>query len=777
MKNTRRGKTPRKKRSSTLSAVCASFGRIVLYLSPFVIATGVGYLAYVDHIVRQQFEGKRWALPARVYASPVELFAGDELSGERLQWLLEQLKYRNDPNLSSQGTYFRRGSEFTLKTRDFQFWDKLENSRSIRVRFDGGQISAVVDSETQKALALVRLDPVQIGTFYPALKEDRILIKLKQAPELLLKALFSVEDRDFYQHFGVSPRGILRAILANIRAGGIVQGGSTLTQQLVKNFFLSSERTLLRKLNELVMALILEARYSKDEILEAYLNEIYLGQDGARAIHGFGLASQYYFSRSLEELELHHIALLVSLVRGPSYYDPFKWPDKARKRRDLVLTEMVEQGQIAANLAEQAKAKPLDVIKNPHQAISRYPAFLDLVKRQLQQEYRPEDLTSEGLRLFTTLDIFAQHYLESAVETTLKKLDKQTRTTQLETAVVITRRATGEVAALMGSRDPQNSGFNRALDAERQIGSLYKPVVYLTALENWQRYTLTSPLQDTSVHIRNPGGRPWAPKNYDNREHGIIPLHTALAHSFNLATVNLGMDVGVARTAEMLRRLGVDKSVELVPSLLLGTAALTPFEVAQMYQTLASDGFVVPLRAIQAVVSQEGKTLQRYGLSVKQSIDSAAVFLVDSILQEVMRDGTGKSAYAYLPSNFDSAGKTGTTNELRDSWFAGFTGDYLGVVWVGRDDNQPAKLTGAQGALPVWASTMQKVSKQSLELEPPENIDFVWIDRATGLRSDEHCPSAIRYPFIAGSAPTEFSPCGRPSSPAEGADSWIRRLF
>ncbi|HYE36553.1 penicillin-binding protein 1B [Methylocaldum sp.] len=777
MQNTRRGKTSRKNRSPILSFLNASFRRILLYLSPFVIAIAVGYLAYEDYIVRQQFEGKRWALPARVYASPVELFAGYELDAGRLEWLLEQLKYRSDPGLSSQGTYFRKGDVFVLKTRDFRFWDKVEASRHIQVRFDVGQISSVTDSEESKPLALLRLDPVQIGTFYPALKEDRVLIKLGQAPELLLKALFSVEDRDFYEHFGISPRGILRAMWANIRAGGIVQGGSTLTQQLVKNFFLSSERTWWRKLNELVMALVLEARYSKDEILEAYLNEIYLGQDGARAIHGFGLASQYYFSRSLEELELHHVALLVSLVRGPSYYDPFRWPAKAKKRRDLVLDEMVEQGQIPRGQADESKAKPLDVVKNPHQAISRYPAFLDLIKRQLQQEYRPEDLTSEGLRLFTTLDVFAQHYLESAVETTLRKLDRQTRTTQLETAAVITRRATGEVAALMGSRDPQDSGFNRALDAQRQIGSLYKPVVYLTALEDPQRYTLMSPLQDSEIRIKNPGGGPWAPKNYDNQEHGIVPLHKALAHSFNLATVHLGMDVGVASTAETLRKLGVEKSVELVPSLLLGTATLTPFEVAQMYQTLASDGFVVPLRAIQAVVSQEGKTLQRYGLSVRQSIDSAAVYLVDTILQEVMRDGTGKPAYAYLPSHFDTAGKTGTTNDLRDSWFAGFTGDYLGVVWVGRDDNQPAKLTGAQGALPVWASTMGKVSRESLELEPPENVELVWIDRVSGLRSDENCATAIRYPFIAGSAPTAVSSCGQLSNPTERVDSWFRRLF
>ncbi|WP_246628461.1 penicillin-binding protein 1B [Methylomagnum ishizawai] len=754
------------------------FRRLLVLAAPFLIAGFMAYIAYLDYTVREQFEGKRWALPARVYADPAELYAGAHWDAAQLLWLLDELKYREDAGLSSQGAYYRTRDGIVLKTREFKFWDKAEPSREVRVRFAGGGVAELVETGRGQSLPLLRMEPIQIGSFYPALKEDRVLIKLRQAPDLLLKALFSTEDREFYQHHGVSARGILRAIVADIRAGALVQGGSTLTQQLVKNFFLTSERTWWRKLNEIFMALILEARYSKEEILEAYLNEIYLGQDGARAIHGFGLASRYYFSRSLDELELHHVALLVALVRGPSVYDPFKSPDKAHKRRDLVLDEMVEQGYINAKQAVTAQARPLDVIQNPHQAISRYPAFLDLVRRQLQREYRPEDLTSEGLRIFTTLDVNVQRHLEQAATTILKQLDARTRSTQLETAAIVTRRANGEIVALMGDRDPGAAGFNRALDAERQIGSLYKPVVYLTALASPRKYTLATPLQDSAVRVKSPGSPVWLPKNYDNREHGAVPLYRALAHSYNLATIRLGMSLGVGNTVKTLRKLGVDKPVDQVPALLLGTLALTPFEVAGMYQTLASEGFITPLRAIQAVVAQDGKTLRRYGLSVKQSLDATSVYLVDTALRSVLREGTGRPAYAYLPSTLEAAGKTGTTNELRDSWFAGFTGDYLGVVWVGRDDNQPAQLTGAQGALKVWAATLGAVSHEPLALDPPDNLEWAWIDRETGGRTDEGCPGASRFPFVAGSVPARWSACGGGGMPeAAGGEAGIKDLF
>lgn len=743
--------------------------KLLLFPLPFLLVGFLAFIAYEDYIVRQQFEGKRWSLPAHVYSHPLELFVGETLDANRLAGVLDQMKYRQDPTLSSQASYSKKNDEVVIKTREFKFWDKLEPARQVRVRFSGGKVSALDNVQSPGALPILRLEPVQIGSFYPALKEDRILIKLDQVPKTLLNALLAVEDRDFYEHAGVSPKAILRASWANLRAGGIVQGGSTLTQQLVKNFYLTSERTLWRKLSEVVMAMLLEARYSKDEILEAYMNEIYLGQDGARAVHGFGLASQYYFSRRMDELELHHVALLVALVRGPSFYDPIKTPEKALKRRNLVLNEMAALAYITQAQANEAQAKPLDVLKNPHQAISRYPAFLDLVKRQLQQEYRNEDLTSEGLSIFTTLDVEVQQSLEASIESTLKKVDK---TGDLETAAVLTRRSTGEIAGFAGGRDPQSSGYNRALDSVRQIGSLYKPVVYLTALSDPQNYTLITPLQDESIKIANTGGGAWSPKNYDHQEHGMVPLHTALANSFNLATVNMGLRIGVAHTVKTLRNLGVERAMDVFPATLLGTGGLTPMEVAQMYQTMASDGFVSPLRAIQAVVSKEGKPLQRYELNVKQTVSPGAVFLLNNALQEVVREGTGRSVYSYLPASYNVAGKTGTTNDMRDSWFAGFTGDYLGVVWIGKDDNQSAHLTGAQGALHIWASTMRKISYEPLELEAPEDIEFVWIDQANGLRAGETCSSAKSIPFIKGSAPVEFSSC----SP-EGEGSWLKNLF
>ncbi len=749
--------------------------RFALWLLLPALALSLAYMVYQDHAVRQQFEGKRWSLPAHVYASPLELYAGYAIDADQLEAILEQLKYRNDPALSSGASYYRRGNQIALRTRAFQFADKIEPARQVRLRFSSGALRSIDDLETSAGLAIMRLEPMQIGSFYPKLKEDRLLIKLDQAPKLLLQGLFATEDHDFYRHHGLSAKAILRAVWANVRAGGVVQGGSTLTQQLVKNFYLSAERSLWRKLNEALMALLLEMHYSKDEILEAYLNEIYLGQDGARAIHGFGLASNYYFSRSLHELELRHIALLVALVRGPSYYDPLTAPERAKKRRNLALDAMAAQGYISVEQADEAKAQPLDVVDNPHQSISRYPAFLDLVRRQLQREYRDEDLTSEGLRIFTTLDINVQQQLETAIATTLKTLDQRTRSAQLETAAVITRRANGEVAALAGARDPLQSGFNRALDSVRHVGSLYKPVVYLTALDDPGRFTLVTPVEDKSIRVKSGKNRTWTPKNYDHREHGVVALHTALAHSYNLATVRLGLEVGVAHTVKTLRKLGVERRVEPVPSLLLGTGALTPLDVAQMYQTLADDGFVTPLRAIQSVVSSDGKPLQRYPLNVRQTLNPAAVYLVNTILQEAVREGTGRSVYAYLPDSFNAVGKTGTSNDLRDSWFAGFTGDYVGVVWIGRDDNQSARLTGAQGALHLWARTMKKISQEPLMLTAPDGIERVWIDRANGLRTSESCASAAQYPFIAGSAPQQFSPCGDALDHEGG--SWFKELF
>ncbi len=721
----------------------------IIFLPAFAI-----YLGFLDQKIRKKFEGKRWDIPAKVYANPMDLYAGYAITAAEFKDLLEQLHYRPDPALSSEGTYQTQGRQISLKTRSFTFWDGAQESQHLKIAFSAAGIAKITDIDNSKELAVVRMDPVQIGSFFPKLKEDRILIKLADAPVLLKEGLLATEDRDFYHHHGVSMRGLLRAIFVNLRAGGLVQGGSTITQQLVKNFYLTSERTLKRKVNELFMAILLDIRYSKDEILEAYFNEIYLGQDGANSVNGFGLASEFYFNQPLKSLSLHQIASLVSLVRGPSYYDPRRFPDRSLARRNLVLDEMKEQGYITEAQAAQAKQEPLGVVANLHRSMNRYPAFLDLVKKQLGVEYQEQDLTTEGLKIFTTLDTQVQNALENTVSKKLAALEKGRRSKNLQIAALVTRRESAEIVALLGGRDSSEAGFNRALDAVRPIGSLIKPAVYLTALSHPEKYTTSSMVEDTAIKVDN-----WSPKNYDHREHGSVPLHTALAHSYNLATVRIGMDVGLKQVANTLLNLGVKREVELLPSLLLGSAPMTPLEVTQMYQTLAGDGFVTPLKAIREVVAGDGKRLQRYPFETKQGVDPAATYLTNTILQEVVSEGTARAAYNSLPRSLSLAGKTGTSNDLKDSWFAGFSGDYLSVVWVGRDDNKSAGLSGANGALPIWISLMKQIANKAVDLIAPENIQRVWTDPGTGLLADANCPGAKQYPYITGSAPTESSDC------------------
>jgi penicillin-binding protein 1B len=605
------------------------------------------------------------------------------------------------------------------------------------------------------------MDPVQIGSFYPTVKEDRVLIKLEEAPDALIKGLLASEDRDFYQHFGVSFKGIARAIWTNVLAGGMVQGGSTITQQLVKNFYLTNERSLSRKAKEALMAFILEYRYGKNEILEAYLNEIYLGQNGSSSVHGFGLASEFYFGSTLKDLPLEQVASLVALVRGPSEYDPRRFPDRAQQRRDLVLDEMATEGYISNSQAEVAKSKPLSVIARTQHSSNRYPGFLDLVKRQLSQEYHEEDLTSQGLRIFTTLDTQAQDILQNTIALKLAQLDKLPHADNLEAAVIVTRRDSGEVVALTSGRENIVGGFNRALDAVRPIGSLIKPAVYLTALESPEKYTITTHVDDSTIVVKGQNGVDWIPKNYDHKEHGSVALHTALAKSYNLATVRIGMDIGVASVAKTIKDMGVNRSLDLFPSLLLGAASLTPIEVTQMYQTLAGDGFSTPIKGIRAVVDADGKQVQSYPLNVKQAVDPAATYIVNTMLQEVMHEGTGHAAYNSFPKDYGLVGKTGTTNDAKDSWFAGYTGDYLSVVWVGRDDNKPIGLTGATGALPIWTALMQKISTQAVSLIAPDNVKLLWVDSETGLLTRDNCGNSRQYPYISGSEPTTLSDCGQ----------------
>lgn len=719
------------------------------------------YTVYLDFEIRSTFEGRRWAVPARVYARPLELFTGASLSPDQLTRELQRLDYRAVADPARPGEYRRTGSTLDIHTRRVQFWDGEEQARRLLVRFDGGVLAALESRADGTALAIARLDPPQIGAIYPAHREDRVLIRLADVPPLLIQALLAVEDRNYYHHSGIDPRAIARAAWANLRAGGVVQGASTITQQLVKNFFLTPERTLWRKANEAVMALLLEWHYDKDEILEAYLNEIYLGQRGQYAIHGFGLAARFYFGRPADQLDSAQLATLIGLVRGPSYYDPWRYPERALNRRNRVLGQMAQQQLLDDAEARRLGARPLGIGARPAGGATPYPGFLDLVRRQLRQFYREEDLTSEGLRIFTTLDPVVQEQAERAVARRLPQLARGGGAEQanLETAVLVSARERGEVLALVGGADPRYPGFNRVLDAARPIGSLVKPVVYLAALADAERYQLTTRIDDSPLRIQGHDGTIWAPKNYDNEYHGEVSLREALIHSYNIPVVRVGMDIGMERVLDTLRRLGARRPLNPFPSLFLGAASLTPLEVGQIYQSLADGGFATPLRAIREVTSADGQPLQRYPLVVEQAADPKAVFLVSTALQQVVDAGTARGLASQVPANAAVAGKTGTTDGLRDSWFAGFTADHVAVVWVGRDDNEPTGLTGSSGAMRVWGELASHLPLRPLELLPPEGVEWAQIDRESGLLANRRCPASDWLPFISGSAPHQQAPC------------------
>ena len=750
-----------------------------LALAALVLVVGV--LAYFDSKVSASFLNHRWEVPAKVYARPLELYPGLPLQVDELDHELELLGYRTVAGVRGRGgrsgtvsgvrasgQKFRSGNWLEFHTRGFEFSDETVEAQRVELAFSADGIQSMwVDGRPGD---LVRLEPVQIGGIYPRHREDRLLLRLEEVPSTMVETLLAVEDRGFYNHWGMSPTGILRAAISNLEAGRVVQGGSTITQQLVKNYYLTDERSYWRKLVEVLMALMLELRFDKDEILQGYINEVYLGQDGPRAVHGFGLATRHYFDAPLEELGLHQQALLVGMVKGPSLYNPLRHPERAIQRRNTVIDVMEGQGIINEVEARVARALPLDLSQRPR-VINSYPAFLDLVRRQLGRDYREEDLGSLGLSIFTTLDPLLQRQAEISVRKVMDRID---RDGDLQAAMVVTSFDSGEVKALIGGRRPRFSGFNRALDAVRPVGSLIKPVVYLAALQQPGQWTLATPLDDTPVIIESPGQPDWQPRNFDRQSHGSVLLHRALAQSYNQATARLGVAVGIDRVRDVLRKLGVERPQPEVPAMLLGAGGYTPLDVARIYQTIAAGGFRLPLHTIRDVVDAKGRVLQRFPLEFDRVVSLQSMHLLHYALREAMEEGTGKLAYYHLPRDFAVAGKTGTTNDNRDSWFAGFSGDLLAVNWVGHDDNLATRLTGSSGALRVWADFMASASRTSLYYRVPDGIDHYWIDGQTGYLSSERCEGARLMPFVPGSQPVQRNVCTKKRS---DIIEWFRRLF
>ncbi|WP_189483181.1 penicillin-binding protein 1B [Alishewanella tabrizica] len=708
-----------------------------LKLAFVILLVLVIYFIYLDSKITSTFSGQKWQVPAQIYGRSLALYPGKYLTQAHLIQELEQLQYRRSQDVTGPGQFSVKGGSVSIFRRSFTYVNGEQIAERFNVEFNRTGISRIV--QQGQSLTFAQLEPQLIEHLVSPHQEDRELVRLDLVPTLLKETLLLVEDREFYQHRGVSPLSVLRAFWVNLTAGRTVQGGSTLTQQLAKNMYLTHDRTLWRKINEAFIALVLDYRFSKDQILEAYLNEIYLGQNHATAVHGFGLASRFYFGKPLTELSADQYALLIGVVKGPGYYDPRRFPERAQRRRDLVLRLMFEQELINDAAYQQALAKPIKLVARGQYLNASFPAYMDAVKRELRQLALDPSLTHSGIKVFTYLDPMAQTQAERTVSQLVPEMNKD-----LEAAMLVVDYQEAAVQALVGGKTAGYAGFNRALEAKRPIGSLIKPAIFLEALAQRGRFTLGTLLDDSPLSLRN-NNQDWQPQNFDKRFRGQVSLMRVLADSLNVPTVRLGLQLGMPKIQDALQRLGLERRVTLYPSALLGAVDLSPYELTQLYQTLANNGVHQSLATVQAVTDQYGAVV--YQRNSPKTVRYAAedVYLLHYAMIESTLTGTAQSLARTWPQP-TFAGKTGTSSDYRDSWFAGFDQDTLVTVWLGRDDNQSTGLTGGTGALRVFADYFRQKGKHNLIRYMPDNVEWQRFSTNSGLPVPEYCPNSWLLP-------------------------------
>lgn len=764
-KQTRRtpSKKPTNEKRSWLKVLWSFSWKAGVALAAVLLFVGI----YLDSVVKERFEGQLFELPTVVYARILNLSPGENITIQELRNELDVLNYRKVSQPRYPGEYSSSSTRIELIRRPFEFADGPEPDRHIMLHFSDSGLQRIQSLESRGDLGYLRLEPKMLGMLEKDRDEQRLFLRRDQFPEILVDALLATEDRDFYQHDGVSPLAIARALVANIKAGRTVQGGSTLTQQLAKNLFLTRDKTLWRKVREAYIALILDYRYSKDRILEAYLNEVYLGQSGGEAIHGFGLASRYYFGQPIQELRIDQLAMLVGMVKGPSYYNPIRYPERTKERRDLVLRLLMQQNMLTSEQYEQAVSRPLDTQSKPRIA-SRQPAYFQQLSIELKEKVGERFKAETGLRVFTSLDPVSQSKMEQAIAKKIPELAKRGGK-ELEAAAVAVDRHSGEIRAMVGGKRVGYEGFNRALNASRPIGSLVKPAIYLTALEQPDKYNLGTTLHDTPLSLKSSKGNVWTPRNYDRKYRGDVPLYIALAKSLNVPTVRLGMALGIPEVSNTLERLGVNKDeIRPVPSMFLGSFSLTPFEVAQMYQTLTNSGKRAKLTALRSVMDMEGNVLYQSLPRSSRAVDEQAAWLTTYAMKQGVAQGTGR----FLQSQFGwaaLAGKTGTSNDNRDSWFVGVDGREVTTIWLGRDDNKPVNLTGSSGALRVYAEYLKQRIPERLELPWPREITTLGFKPTSDGGLEMNCRSDYKLPV--------WDKTGQIKQQCEKKSNWLNSIF
>ncbi len=743
----------------------------------FVVLIGFVGWAYVV-ITRKVDSSRRWDLPSRVYSDATPLVPGVTIPRALLEPKLNYTGYREvESKVAQPGEYRFVGDDLEIYLQNFTYPDMEFHAMPVVVSFDGGTVRSIRRIADGVTLRGIRIEPELLTSIFNNEMEDRLPVSLDAVPKVVIDAIIATEDRNFYSHEGISIRGVFRAIVANVQSKSLGVGGSTLTQQLVKNLYLNPERTFRRKAIEAVMALILEGRYSKDQILEIYLNEIYLGQNGSVQIAGVEQASQVFFGKKVTYLTLPEAATLAGIIRSPNVLSPLRNPERAKGRRDTVLKLMLDQNKISEAEYEDAVASPLSVTKFPRSGRTA-PFFVDLVLKELKETYPETQLKTEGLRIFTTLDTIMQRSADRSLETGIAALEKKhkairTSTSPLQGVIVTIQPGTGYVKALVGGRSYGKTQFNRAIQARRQPGSLFKPFVYVTAMDparGPQAFTAATLLDDSPISVRAGNGE-WRPQNYDNRFHGLVTVREALAHSYNIPAVRAAIDAGVPNVIKTATSIGVHSRLEPYPSISLGSFEVTPLEIAYAYSVFANLGVKAEPVSILAVAGRDGKVLESRNVKMKRVAPAGVAYVMNDILQDVFRYGTAARAKS-LGFTRPFAGKTGTTSNYRDAWFVGYSPHSLSLVWIGFDDARSVRLAGGDACVPIWTSHMNRIGGMipDVDWKRPDDVTSREIDPESGQLATPYCAVTRREIFVAGTEPSAV--CALHAGSGEPSPFW-----
>jgi len=740
---------------------------LAVTIPAILVSTLVGYY-YVtfSRMIDARLHGEVQRTDPRIFARPFVVRRGQRMTITQMIDRLNELGYTHRDRASQPG-------EFAIGRDALVVVPRAGDRQGQAVRFafassrgaaSGGLIGIEVPARKQ-ALETVAFDAPLITALVPEGREKRRDVPLASIPPRMAQAVIAIEDRRFYDHPGIDPIGTTRAVLTNIfGTRRYLSGGSTITQQLVRNTFLSAywgiekaqEKTPKRKFTEWLMSIALERRLSKDEILELYLNDVWLGQRGSFAVHGVPEAARLFFGKDISNVSLTEAATIAGVIQAPPRYSPFNNPDKSKERRNLVLHAMADSDFITSDDAERASREPLQVVQRALDAEAPY--FVDYVTQELQERTKAVG----AIDVYTTLDLQLQRFAQDAVETGLARVDEilaRRKRQKAQAALIAIDPRTGEILAMVGGRSYNQSQYNRAVSARRQPGSVFKPFVYLAAFERAQAEGRTD-IPPATVVLDEPtaftfNDQTWTPSNYDNEYDGPITLRRALALSRNIATIKVAESTGYDTVAALWKRIGAGTPPRPYPSIALGVFEASPYEIASAYTLFPNGGTLKPLRAIGRIVNG-GETVAVDVPASRPVARPDTTFLVTNMMRSVLNEGTGASARA-AGFALDGAGKSGTTNDLRDAWFVGFTPELLTVVWVGLDDNQALGLSGSQAALPIWTQFMIRAlaGHQSTPFTPPDGIVFVDIDRDTGKLATPACPRIFHEAFLSGSEPTE----------------------